>query len=85
MAHFGGDLTRANIAPRKRARILARYGLTEQEKARLAAIKAADDAAAAKAAGEVLAARCPGCAYVPALRNVNVLGVDVGGLDFLRQ
>ena len=64
VAHFGGDLTRANIAPRKRARILARYGLTEQEKARLAAIKAADDAAAAKAAGEVLAARCPGCGFV---------------------
>lgn len=28
---------------------------------------------------------CPGCNYVPALRNVNVLGADVGGLDFLRQ
>src|SRR4051794_29635035 len=63
VAHFGGDLTRANLQPRKRARILARYGLTDTEKARLAAIKAADDAAAAKAA-EVLAARCPGCGFV---------------------
>jgi alkane 1-monooxygenase len=26
LAHYGGDLTRANIAPRKRARVLARYG-----------------------------------------------------------
>jgi alkane 1-monooxygenase len=64
VAHFGGDLTRANLSPRKRARILARYGLTDKEKERLAAIKAADDAAAAKAAGEVLAARCPGCGFV---------------------
>ncbi len=27
--HYGGDLTRANIHPRKRERILARYGATE--------------------------------------------------------
>jgi alkane 1-monooxygenase len=26
LAHYGGDVTRANILPRKRARILARYG-----------------------------------------------------------
>jgi alkane 1-monooxygenase len=26
LAHYGGDLTRANIAPRKRSRVLARYG-----------------------------------------------------------
>lgn len=26
VAHYGGDVTRANILPRKRARILARYG-----------------------------------------------------------
>jgi alkane 1-monooxygenase len=63
VAHFKGDLTLANLQPRKRARILAKYGLTDQERQRLAAIKAADDAAAAKAA-EVLAARCPGCGFV---------------------
>lgn len=28
---------------------------------------------------------CPGCNYLPSMRNVNVLGADVGGLDFLRQ
>jgi alkane 1-monooxygenase len=64
IAHFGGDLTQANISPRKRERILAKHGLTGKEKERLAAIKAADDAAAAKAAEEVLAARCPGCGFV---------------------
>jgi alkane 1-monooxygenase len=26
LAHFGGDVTRANIAPRKRAKVLAKYG-----------------------------------------------------------
>jgi alkane 1-monooxygenase len=26
LAHYGGDLSRANIAPRRRARVLARYG-----------------------------------------------------------
>jgi alkane 1-monooxygenase len=64
VAHFGGDLTRANIQPRKRTKILATYGLTDRENERLAGIKAADDAAAAaKAAAEVLAARCPGCGF----------------------
>lgn len=28
---------------------------------------------------------CPLCSYTPAQRGVNVQGVDVGGLDFLRQ
>jgi alkane 1-monooxygenase len=28
LAHYGGDVTRANISPRKRARILARHGAT---------------------------------------------------------
>jgi alkane 1-monooxygenase len=65
VAHFNGDLTLANLQPRKRTKILAKYGLTEHERARLAEIKAADDAAAAaKATAEVLAARCPGCGFV---------------------
>jgi alkane 1-monooxygenase len=29
VAHYDGDLTQANILPRKRAKILARYGLTD--------------------------------------------------------
>lgn len=30
LAHYGGDLTRANIAPRRREKILARYSVGEQ-------------------------------------------------------
>lgn len=29
LAHYGGDITRANIDPRRRAKILARYGSAE--------------------------------------------------------
>ncbi len=64
IAHFGGDLTLANIQPSKRDKILAKYGLTEKEAQRKADIVAAEAAAAAaKLAAEVLAARCPGCGY----------------------
>ncbi len=28
LRHYGGDISLANIAPRKRPRILARYGVT---------------------------------------------------------
>ena len=62
LAHFDGDITRANISPRKREKILARYGASV---APTAAEQAAIDEAAARAAAdvEVLAARCPGCGY----------------------
>ena len=57
LAHFDGDLSRANLSPRKRDRILAKYPPPVR----------ADDAAgadvAAGSAREVLAARCPGCGY----------------------
>jgi alkane 1-monooxygenase len=33
LAHYGGDVTRANILPRKRDRILARYGAVEPKAA----------------------------------------------------
>ncbi|WP_269782091.1 fatty acid desaturase [Nocardioides sp. R-C-SC26] len=64
VAHYGGDMTRANIHPRKRERVLARYGA--------AATLTTGAAATATAPGvdvtpgaveEVLAARCPGCNY----------------------
>lgn len=64
--HFGGDLTLANISPRKRDRILAKYGIAMD--AAKAERKRRDDEAAAAAAAlvpeEVMAARCPGCEYV---------------------
>ena len=62
LAHFEGDVTRANISPRKRAKILAKYGATSAAGV-AAAEKAALDQAAEAADVEVLAARCPGCAY----------------------
>lgn len=60
LSHFDGDITRANISPRKRAQVLAAYppaardttGPTPED------LRAADAAAV-----EVLAARCPGCGY----------------------
>ena len=66
LAHFDGDITRANIQPRKRERILAAHAL-EVSEAEAAAQLRADEAllaAAALAEVEVLAARCPGCSYV---------------------
>ena len=58
--HFGGDVSLANISPRKRAACLERYGATspvEQDEHR-ARLETANDTAV-----EVLAARCPGCSY----------------------
>ena len=57
LAHFGGDVTLANVSPRKRDRILATYGATAHE-------TAVREEAVTAAAAEVLAARCPGCSYV---------------------
>ncbi|MDG3009160.1 alkane 1-monooxygenase [Rhodococcus sp. D2-41] len=37
LAHYGGDITKVNIAPRKRAKILARYGVTDETDATRAA------------------------------------------------
>ncbi|MET3961851.1 alkane 1-monooxygenase [Marmoricola sp. OAE513] len=58
LAHYNGDLTLANIQPSKRAKILAKYGLTEHEHELGADLTVADIANA-----EVLAAKCPGCGY----------------------
>ncbi|MGZ4464383.1 MAG: fatty acid desaturase [Nocardioides sp.] len=59
LAHFDGDLTRANLHPRKRERLLAAYPPPVHEEA-----LAADTTVADAQAVEVLAARCPGCSYV---------------------
>ncbi|QZY29213.1 fatty acid desaturase [Nocardioides coralli] len=60
VAHFDGDVSRANISPRKRARILAAYGAPTHE--------AGPDPRSVEpletSRPEVLAARCPGCSYV---------------------
>ena len=57
--HFDGDLSYANIQPRKRAKILAKWGVEDH----LIEITG-DDIVAQAEAIEVLAARCPGCSYV---------------------
>jgi len=65
-AHFGGDITRANLQPGKEATLLARWPrpATVVEAERVAAEEAAAaEAAAQVAAEEVLAARCPGCGH----------------------
>ena len=60
LAHFDGDVRRANIAPHARERVLAAYPPPQ-------APGDADDAVRADSAveldEEVLAARCPGCSY----------------------
>jgi alkane 1-monooxygenase len=63
LAHVDGDLSRANLSPRKRARLLARYprpvlpGDAHEG-------PDASGAPSGPVAAEVLAARCPGCDYV---------------------
>ncbi len=63
VAHFGGDLALANINPRKRDRILKNYGIDEAARAAEQQRLGDEAVAAAAAANEVLAARCPGCGY----------------------
>ena len=64
VAHFDGDLTRANLQPGKRDKLLARYPRPAHviESERIAAEDAAAEAAQA-ALDDVAAARCPGCGY----------------------
>ena len=58
--HFHGDLSLANISPRKRDRILATYPPLSHE-----SLVPADELSAEQVAlVEVLAASCPGCGYV---------------------
>ncbi len=55
LAHFEGDISRANIQPRKRGRILARYGTRVTARSRVA-----DDTRGDATEGGM----CPGCGYV---------------------
>jgi alkane 1-monooxygenase len=60
LAHFDGDLSRANLSPRKRDRILAQYPVPVAEEV---ALQPSRSPGAAESRDEVLAARCPGCGY----------------------
>ncbi|HET9422943.1 MAG TPA: fatty acid desaturase [Nocardioides sp.] len=66
LAHFDGDISRANISPRKREKYLAKYPLPTV----VEAADAADGGVEARSArtstteeDEIMAARCPGCGY----------------------
>ncbi|GAA5164812.1 fatty acid desaturase [Pseudonocardia eucalypti] len=68
VAHYGGDLRLANVAPSKRERLLARYPVpvsdTETERTDTSARTAGDDAPGA---------RCPGCGYTYRVAEGNEL------------
>ncbi|MEO6512473.1 MAG: rubredoxin, partial [Nocardioides sp.] len=62
LRHFDGDLSRANLSPRKRDRILATYPPPSRaEEGATASVTSAGDVNGL--VGEVLATRCPGCGY----------------------
>ncbi|MET0525608.1 MAG: rubredoxin, partial [Nocardioides sp.] len=60
LRHFDGDLSRANLSPRKRDKLLAHHATVSTGGAR-AQVTAA--AGLSEASPEVLSARCPGCGY----------------------
>ena len=62
LAHVDGDLTRANLQPRRRARILAAYPPLGAPAGSPAGGPGGEGTVAA--VDEVLAARCPGCGHV---------------------
>jgi len=71
LAHFDGDLSRANLSPRKRDKILATYPAPLVE---VAQQRSGDPGATpAGPADEVLAARCPGCSYTYRVEEGNEL------------
>jgi alkane 1-monooxygenase len=67
LAHFDGDIRRANLSPRKREKYLAKYPLSVVEQRAPASVVETPAAGAPNGtraeADEVMAARCPGCGY----------------------
>ncbi len=72
LAHFGGDMARANLSPRKRERILAAYASAASEGARQPSRDGGEPGPATvpavrtptTGAAEAPAHRCPSCSYV---------------------
>ncbi len=60
LAHYGGDVSRANILPRRRAGIVARWGALD----RLPATCAGEPAISALAPGSARVYQCPDCGYL---------------------
>ncbi|MBI2245184.1 MAG: rubredoxin, partial [Nocardioides sp.] len=69
LAHFDGDLSRANLSPRKRDRILAKYPPPAPTVVEEVALQPSRN----PVADEVLAARCPGCGYTYRVEEGNEL------------
>jgi alkane 1-monooxygenase len=63
LGHFDGDLSRANLSPRKRDRILAKYPPPVVQVATDGGFEARSARTSTNGNDEVLAARCPGCGY----------------------
>jgi alkane 1-monooxygenase len=63
VAHFGGDVSRANISPRKREQILAKYGAAASASGSVVEERASASVSQPPEPKEVMAARCPGCGY----------------------
>jgi alkane 1-monooxygenase len=65
LAHFDGDISRANLSPRKRDRILATYAAATPVAEDTTQVEAdAQSPNEAPPVPEVLAYRCPGCTYI---------------------
>ena len=63
LAHFHGDLSRANLSPRKRDRILAAYPVVGPGAGGFETLAGARSATTVDGDPAVSAARCPGCGY----------------------
>jgi alkane 1-monooxygenase len=61
LAHFGGDMSRANISPHRREKVLAQYPPPSAAAQRQT--PGAIDGSDRMTSGEALAWRCPGCGY----------------------
>jgi alkane 1-monooxygenase len=64
--HFGGDVSLANISPRKREKYVERYaeGTGRRGASVAPPLRSSEAEAPSQGAPEVLAARCPSCEYV---------------------
>ncbi|MCG8150467.1 alkane 1-monooxygenase, partial [Pimelobacter simplex] len=73
VAHYDGDLRRANLLPSKREKLLRRYPVPAAVTAAEREAELRADASAHEFDGEVLAAQCPGCQYTYEVAEGNEL------------
>jgi alkane 1-monooxygenase len=63
LAHFDGDLSRANLSPRGRDRLLAAYPPPTVETRVVSTGSTSGVVSTGSTSGDVVSARCPGCGY----------------------